>query len=167
MSAAPGARVERVRQHAQVLVVAGAGRQVDVEVGRDALERVVARAVQRERERVRVRPEDLRGAVALVDVAVDDQHAPHQPLGAQPRHRHRDVVEQAVAAGEVAARVVGAAAEVHPDAVLQRPPRRGQRPADRPPPALDQHLRPRQPEPALLAHASSSPSRIRSSSGAS
>ena len=77
--------------------------------------------------------------------------APHQPFGAQPRDGHRDVVEQAVAAGEVAARVVGAAAEVHPDPVLQRPPRRGQRPADRPPPALDQHLRPRQPEAALLA----------------
>ena len=75
-----------------------------------------------------------------------------RPFAAQPRGRDRDVVEQAVAAGEVAAGVVGAAAEVHAEAVLQRVPGGGQRPADRAPAALDEHLRPRQPEPALFAH---------------
>ena len=80
----PGRPIER----AQVLLVARAGRQVDVEVGRDALERVVAGAVQRQRERVGVRAEDLGGAVALVDVAVDDQRrAATRPSRAQPRQR--------------------------------------------------------------------------------
>ena len=125
--------------------------EVDVQVGRDLLERVVARAVQRQREGVGIRTEDLRRAVALVDVAVDDDRALRQPFQPQTGERHRDVVEQAVAAGEVVAGVVGAAAEVHPDPVLERPPRRRQRPADRPPAALDQHFAPRQPEPALLA----------------
>ena len=79
-SAASDRDVQGVVERAQVLVVAGAGRQIDVEVGRDPLERVVARAVQRERERVRVGAEQLGGAVALVDVAVDDQRAPREAL---------------------------------------------------------------------------------------
>ena len=49
--------------------------------------------------------------------------------------------------------MVGAAAEVHGDAALQRVARRRQRAGHRAPPALDQLGRPRQPEPALLAHA--------------
>ena len=127
--------------------------EVDVEVGRDALERVVARAVQRDREGVRVRAEQVGGAVALVDVAVDHQRPLGEVLGAQLAERRDDVVEQAVAAREGAAGVVGAAAEVHGDAALQRVPRRRQRAGHRAPPALDQLGRPGQPEPALLAHA--------------
>src|SRR5262249_28178154 len=46
--------VERGVERLEVVRVAGAAGEVDVEVGRDALERVVARAVQRERERARV-----------------------------------------------------------------------------------------------------------------
>ena len=71
-----------------------------------------------------------------------------RPLGAQHAQRDRDVVEQAVAAREVAARVVRAAAEVHPEPVRDREARRRDAAADRPPPALDQLRRPRQPEPA-------------------
>ena len=69
-----------VLERAQVLVVARAGGEIDVEVGRDPLERVVAGAVQRQRERVRIGAEELRGAVALVDVAVDDQGTPRDVL---------------------------------------------------------------------------------------
>ena len=72
-------RVERVRQRARYASSPVPDGEVDVEVGRDALERVVARAVQRQRERVGVGAEDLRRAVALVDVAVDDQRAPRRP----------------------------------------------------------------------------------------
>ena len=150
-SAASSALVER----AQVVAVAGAGRQVDVEVGRDALERVVARAVQGHRERLGVGGEDLRGPVALVDVAVDHERAPGGAVGAVGAHageRDGHVVEQAVAAGEVVAGVVRAAAEVHADAARQGAARGGDGARGRAPRALDERRRPRQPEPALLAH---------------
>ena len=55
-------------------------------------------------------------------VAVDDEGAPRHVLGPQARQGDGDVAEQAVAAREVIARVVGSAAEVHADAVGQRAP---------------------------------------------
>ena len=47
--------VERLAERLQIALVAGAFGEVDVEVGRDPLERVVAGAVQRQREAVRIR----------------------------------------------------------------------------------------------------------------
>ena len=76
-----------------------------------------------------------------------------EALARAARRARRDVVEEAVAAGEGAAGVVGAAAEVHGDAVLQRVARRGRVPADRAAAALDELRRPGQAEPALLAQA--------------
>ena len=115
------------------------------------MERIVARAVQRERERARIVGEDVRRPVALVHVAVDHQHAVGEPVAPQRRGRHRDVVEEAVAAREVAPGVVRAAAEVHRDVVLDRVARGRDGARDRAAPALDQLARPRQPEAALLA----------------
>jgi hypothetical protein len=159
--------VERVRERRQVRVVARAALEVDVQVGRDTSSDVracedggrnrfpwvIARAVERQREALRIAAEQVRRAVALVDVAVDHQRSPRPALGAHPVERHGDVVEQAVAARKVAPGVVGAAAEVHAEPVLERVARRRHRPADRPPAALHERLRPRDPEPALLAHA--------------
>ncbi len=108
--------------------------------------------MQRERERARVGSEDVGGAVALVHVAVDHQHALGEPVAAQRGDRHGDVVEEAVAARERVPGMVRAAAEVQRHAVLQRMPCRRDRAGDRPAPALDQLGRPRQPEAALLAH---------------
>ena len=109
--------------------------------------------MQRERERVGVAAEQVGGAVALVDVAVDDERALHEAARAQLRERADDVVEQAVAAREGAAGVVGAPAEVHRDPVRERVPGRLHGARDRAEATLDQLGRPRQAEPALLAHA--------------
>ena len=81
--------------------------------------------MERERERARVLGEDLRRPVALVHVAVDDDRAVDEPLAPQLGERDGDVVEQAVAPGEVVAGVVGAAAEVHRHAVVERVARGG------------------------------------------
>jgi hypothetical protein len=86
-----------------------------------------------------------------VHVAVEHEHALGEPVAAERRERDGDVVEEAVAAREVAAGVVRAAAQVHRHTALARAARRGQRAADRAAPALDQLGRPRQPQPALLA----------------
>ena len=56
--------------------------------------------------------EDRLGSVAVVDVPVDDRHPPRGAVGAQRRHRDRDVVEQAesapaIATGMVAGRTNG------------------------------------------------------------
>jgi hypothetical protein len=104
--------------------------------------------VQRQRERVGVGAEQLRRSVALVDVAVDDQHA----VRPQHRGRHCDVVDEAVPARGLAAGVVGTAAEVHPDAVAQGVAGRLHGAARRAPRALDELRRPRQAERPLLAH---------------
>ena len=156
--------VERAVERLEVVGVAGAAGEVDVEVGGDALERVVARAVQRDRERVRVGAEEVGGAVALVDVAVDHERALGEAARAQLAERRHDVVEQAEAARERVARVVRAAAEVHRHAVLERVPRRRQR---------ARHRAPRRARRAAGDHGSPSPrcsrtlsppSRIRASS---
>src|SRR3954462_6285996 len=84
--------VERVGERLQVLVIARAGPQVDVEVGCRPVERVVRAAVKRQGEGARVAREQLGGPVALVDVAVDDERTPEgafrpQRGRVQPRRR--------------------------------------------------------------------------------
>ena len=73
---------DRLRQHARELgevpVVVRAVGQLDLEVAGHAAERVVAEAVEREGERLGVAAEQRVRAVALVDVEVDDEHAPHE-----------------------------------------------------------------------------------------
>jgi AAA ATPase domain len=92
--------------------VGGTSGKVDVEIGRDPPEWVVASAVQRQGERVRVGGEQLGGAVALMNVAVNDQGTAGETTRAQRIAGQSDVVKQAVAAGEGMPRVVRAAAEV-------------------------------------------------------
>ena len=62
--------------------------------------------MQRDRERVRVVDERALGAVAVVDVPVDDGDPADAELVAGLHHRQREVGEQAVAAAPVALRVV-------------------------------------------------------------
>jgi hypothetical protein len=62
------------------------------------------------------------GAVALVDVEVEDEHSPCP--SSQDAPRRDDVVEEAVAATRVRERMVRAATEVHRHAIVQRDARR-------------------------------------------
>ena len=110
----------------EVWVVARAVRKLDVDVAGHPAKRIVAKAVHGERERVGVCSQQRVRAVALVDVDVDDEHPPGAAGRAEVSDRSDDVVEDAEAATGVRERVVGAAAEVHRDAVrraLRAPPR--------------------------------------------
>src|SRR4029453_8208013 len=87
------------------------------EVGRRAAEGVVRAAVEGEGEAARVAGEQLRRAVALMDVAVDDQGAVEPAVLAEHGDRDGDVVEEAVATALRPRGVVRAAAEVHADPI--------------------------------------------------
>src|SRR3954464_2090491 len=143
--------VERVLERLQVLRVSRAGAQVDVEVGGRAVERVVRPAVQGQREAARVAREQLGRAVALVDVAIDDEDSAEPGLCAQGGDRDGDVVEKAVAATLCPRGVMRSAAEVHPEAALERVAGGVDRAERRAPAALDELRGPRQAERALLA----------------
>ena len=112
-------RVEDARQvlgeRGEILLVAGAVLEGDVEVADFLPERKVVRAVQREREHRGLVPEDGGGAVALVHVAVDDRRARDGALAQQHGRRDRDVVEHAVAFAAIAEGVMRPAGEVGGD----------------------------------------------------
>ena len=101
--------------------------EIDVEIARHAPERVVAEPVDRERERVGVRREQGVRPVPLVHVDVDHEHAADVAGGAEVAERGDDVVEDAESASRVREGVVGPAAEVRRDTVLERGPRRHDR----------------------------------------
>src|SRR3954451_17179615 len=143
--------VERVLERLQVLRVSRAGAQVDVEVGGRAGERVVRPAVQGQREAARVAREQLGRAVALVDVAIDDEDSAEPGLCAQGGDRDGDVVEKAVAATLCPRGVMRSAAEVHPEAALERVAAGGARAERRARAPLRELRAPRRAERALLA----------------
>ena len=81
---------------------------------------VVALGVQREGQDVGAAGEDAGGAVALVDVAVDDQDAGDAALVDERLGGDGDVVEDAEAGAAVGPGVVRAAGHVAGEAVLER-----------------------------------------------
>ena len=87
------------------------------------------RAVHRPRKTAVMTLQDLRRAVALVDVEVDDQH-PRLRVDARVQGRHREVVVKSVARAVRAMRVVRAAPEVAGEAVLEGQVSRAQRAGD-------------------------------------
>ena len=60
------------------------------------------------------------GAVALVDIAIDDQHTAYRPLLHQPHRSQSEIVEHAIARTGVAQRVMAPAGAVGGIAMLQR-----------------------------------------------
>ena len=76
-----------------------------------------------------------RGPVALMHVAIDDQHPRDRPLLDQPHRRDREVVEHAEPRPGIGQRMMAPARRIRREAVLQRQPRRQIRPARH-------HLRP-------------------------
>jgi hypothetical protein len=109
-------RVEHVRQmmaqRGEILIVAGAIVERDVEVADFLAERKVMSAVEREGEHRRLAVEDCGGAVSLVDVAIDDGRAGDRAIAQQDSSRDRDVVEHAEPLTAVSERVVGSARQV-------------------------------------------------------
>lgn len=107
-------------------------------------------AVQRHGDGIRRVVEDARGAVALVHVAIEDQHAVDPAAGQQVMADHRQVIEDAKARGVIVMGVVGAARQVARQAVFQRLFCRENRAADRTHGAPGQGFVPRQAEAALV-----------------
>ena len=142
--AACGERVE-------VGVVARPVGQVALEVAGDAPERVVAEAVDRERERLGSAA-NARASLALVHVEVDDEHAAQTSPLAQGADRGDDVVEDAVAATHSGNEWCVPPPRFAAAPSARRPPPPPRR-ADRPARTLDELGRPGQPERALLVPA--------------
>jgi len=109
--------LDRRSERRQVLVVTGAVLQPDVERSGMLAQREVSRAVDRHREHGGIGAENLRRAVALVDVAVEDQHPVHRPAGLHLPGGDGGVVEQAVALPPVAAGMMRAAGKAGGQAV--------------------------------------------------
>src|SRR5205085_7266390 len=123
----------------QVVLVTRAGREWDVERRRAAFTGPAAAGIERplvhrgEEDRVVV-AEDLLGAVAVVDVPIDDRHAPDPELGLGLPRSDRDVVEQAEAHRATGQRVVAGRADEREAAPRDGPARATGREARAPPP---------------------------------
>ena len=103
-------------QRGEIVGVAAAIGQLDVEVARLLAEGKVLLAMQRQREHARVVLEDARGAVALVHVEIDHGHRQPPPVAGVFRlhepGRHGSVVEDAEAAALAGVGVVRATRHV-------------------------------------------------------
>ena len=116
--ARPGGQLRQdAGQPIEIRRVAGAVRQGDVEVGGDLAHRIVALAMHREGEGARLVPQNVRRAVALMHVEIDDQDVAGGALGKQHQRGDRHVVEGAEAGALRASRMMAAAGGVAGNAV--------------------------------------------------
>ena len=138
------------RKSPQILVVAGAILERDIKRAGIFPQWKVAGAMHRHGEHGRIGGEDLRRAIPLVDVAVEDQHPLNAPPGLHFPGRHGRVVEHAEALAPVGAGVVRATGETSGDAILEGGSRRihGRARASQRP--LDQFAAPGEPDPPHL-----------------
>jgi hypothetical protein len=104
--------------------------------------------VQREGEDPRIVREDLRRAVALMNVAVHHRDASQPALAQQPGGGHGNVIEDAESRAFAAKGVVGASREHAAIALLQRGGGSGKGSANAAQRTLDERLRPGQADPA-------------------
>ena len=88
--------VERIVHHLEVVGIAHAHGQRNVPVALGLARGEVLFAVQRHGDSVWRVVEDARGAIALVHIAIEDQHAIHSAAGQQVMADHRQVIEDAV-----------------------------------------------------------------------
>ncbi len=133
---------ERAGELAEIVVVARAVGELDVQSAGHFVERIVSSAVHAEREHSLVVGKDCVGAVPLMHVEIDDRRTRHAAFPLQHANRHGDVVEHAKAFAVVGERVVRSAGEVHGDPVRQRVPRRVERAGGRAIRSFDQCLGP-------------------------
>ena len=111
---------QRVREHLEISAVAEAVRQREVEMRARLARGKLRLGVQRQRQHVGAACEDARGAVALVHVAVDDEHPRDAAFVEQRLGGDGHVVEDAEAGAALGTGVVRAAGHVAGEPVLQR-----------------------------------------------
>ena len=109
-----------VAQDIEIGPVAEAVGQADIEVGVFLAQRVVALAVHRKGEHSLFVAENMRGAVALMHIQVDNEDTPGQLLIEQIIGGHGLVVKTAKTFAAVGKGVVGAAGHIHRHAVFER-----------------------------------------------
>src|SRR5688572_3807601 len=144
---------QRVAQPVEILAVADAALEPDVQRSAGLEGRIVVLGVHREGEHAVVALKECGRAVAVMGVAIDDGGALDAPVALQQAYRKGDVVEQAEALAVIVERVVKTAADVAGEAAgrgLEGRPRSGQRATGHEPQLLDDAHRPRQLEPANL-----------------
>jgi len=111
---------------AEVLGIAHPIMQGHIQVGTHLRQRIVSFAVHRERENLVIILEYGRGAVALMDVEIDDGRPVNVALGPQLADRDGDIVEHAESFAMIGEGVMRAAGQVAPESVLERRTRRQQ-----------------------------------------
>ncbi len=147
----PGERFgQRRLESPQVVVIPRAVLEADVERTGLFPKREVAGAVDRHREVGRIDGKNLRRAIPLMHVAVEDQHSRDDTPGLHLPGRHGRVVEHAIALAPVATGVVRAAGETSGNAILEGRGRRIDGGASAPERPLDQFAAPRETDPSHL-----------------
>ena len=145
-------QIQRLLQRLQVFIVRTAIGQFHIQVARLLAKRKVARPVQRQREHAGIAAKDMRRAVALVHVQVDDRYAQRLrrasaartlPFGLHEACGHRNVVEHAKSAAFVGIGVVRAAGQIARQPFSQGHAARRNGGAHRACPALGHRLGPR------------------------
>ena len=143
---------QRVRQTVQILAIAGAVSEPDVERTRRLVGRIVVELMQGAGEDVRVVREDGGGAVAVVHVTVNDREPLTWRLALDRPDCDRHVVEQTEALAVARIRVMKPAANMTHDSALEGEPGRRQRATRHQTKPLDDDGRPGNLETRRLGH---------------
>lgn len=105
---------------AQVCIISGKVGQMEIEGALLLAEREVAAPVHRQREDIRIVTEDFRGAIALMNVEINDGRALNHSIGPQLLDGDGNVIEDAESGALGAHRVMRAAAESGAESAGQR-----------------------------------------------
>ena len=119
-----------IGEDGQVLVIAKTIGKVNIEGAPFFARRKILFTVHGEGEDLRITVEDGRGAVPLVNIAVDDRKSSGQPVPLENPDGDGDVVENAVPLSVVRVGVVGPPGEVGGEDIPHRAARREDRPLD-------------------------------------
>jgi hypothetical protein len=149
-----------MREHLEVVAVAGTVGQPDVERGAHLADRVVPLAVHRERVDRLVALENRRRAVALVDVEIDHEGTAQPALCLEHPDGDRDVVQQAEPFAVAGERVMRAPGQVAREAVPQSEARGLERALHGQPGAPQQARGPRHAEHPLLRGGEAGPEQL-------
>ncbi len=138
------------RNRFEECVIAGVVRQCDIERAALLVEREVVGAVHRKSEDLRVVTKYGRGAVSLVDIAIEYNGGAYQTRLAQTLNGHGNIVEDAITFTAIGVSVVRSAGQVDGETIAKRRVRGRERSAHRPAGAFYHRARPRKTNAPLL-----------------
>ena len=115
-------RIQTVIKPQQVGIIGAGIGQFDIKVAGFLVERKIACTMHGKGEDAVVTGQNAGCAVALMDIAINDQHPPDTPLGLHRTGRNGGIVEDAKSLATIAECVMRAAGKIGGDAVGQRSP---------------------------------------------